>query len=427
MADEAIRALAKDGAVYQRAGALVRVVRSTEPPKLEGARFIRPAGVPIVRVMSHATLLERLSSCARWLKLNGKTKAWSQTLPSEPAARAAGARGEWGGVRPLLSVTSAPTMRADGSILQAPGYDADTGLLYWPNGTYHTVPDAPTLEDAQDAYRALCETVCDFPFARDEHKAAWVAAVLTLLGRSAIDGPVPMIAIDATTRGTGKSMLADAAFRRRGLGHGAARTSQPEDEDEFRKRITALAVEGDAAVLIDNINRQIGGASIEAALTGGMWKDRVLGITGMVTVPMLIVWFATGNNLEFSSGRGAQNASTFRLESPLENPEEREDFKHANLMRWIDEWKRGHLVTWALTILRAWHVAGRPKLCKVWGSFEAWSAVVPNAVKWVSGLDPMAVRAAADESMDGDKTGIRALADCIELPDAKRDRSRPSN
>jgi hypothetical protein len=410
MADEGIKALAADTSVYQRSGMLVRVVRSSEPPRYDEGKFRRPAGIPTIVPIAHATLVERMSACARWIKQG--SKSWVQVLPNEPAVRAAGARREWGGIRPLLAVTSAPTMRPDGTILQTPGFDASTGLLYWPNGSYHAVPENPTRDDAVSAWDSLCESVCDFPFARDEHRAAWVAAVLTLLLRVAISGPVPLFAIDATTRGTGKSMLADAAFRI-AFGHGAARTSLPDEEEEFRKRITALAVEGDPAVLIDNIahGRTLGGSAFEAALTSEVWKDRVLGVTGMVKVPMLIVWFATGNNMGFSSDV-ARRTLHMRLESELENPEEREGFKHANLMQWIDG-KRHHLVTWALTMVRAWVVAGRPKMCKTWGTFEAWSELVPNVIKWVSGLDPMVVRASADDVNDGDKLAIRALVECI--------------
>ena len=51
------------------------------------------------------------------------------------------------------------------------------------------------------------------------------------------------------------------------------------------------------------------------------------------------------------------------------------------------------MVSDALTILRAWFVAGRPTGdCKVWGSFEAWSEIIPPAIVFAGGANPMAHR-----------------------------------
>ena len=48
-------------------------------------------------------------------------------------------------LRPLRAVISTPTLRPDGSILDQPGYDAETALFYDPCGLkYPTVPDSPS-------------------------------------------------------------------------------------------------------------------------------------------------------------------------------------------------------------------------------------------------------------------------------------------
>ena len=85
----------------------------------------------------------------------------------------------------------------------------------------------------------------DFPFAKPEHRAAWLAFVLTPLARHAFSGPSPLFLIDANTRGSGKSLLADVG----GIlatGTTLARMSNPRDDEECRKRITALALAGDS-------------------------------------------------------------------------------------------------------------------------------------------------------------------------------------
>jgi len=411
-ANDAIAALARDPAIFQRSGMLVHVVRTAEPPKKEGKVLRKREGTPMIRALPHATLRERLASCARWLRY--KDGEWKQCLPPDNVLNAVHARGEWGGVRPLVGVTTTPTMREDGSIFQTPGYDdaGDTGLLYWPNAPYHPVPEDPSQEDARMAYEALAEVVCDFPFAEPHHRASWIASVLTLLARSAIAGPVPLFAIEANTRGSGKSKLADAAVRI-ATGHDAARTSVPETDEEMRKRITSIVLEGDASVCLDNIAGPLGGPSLDAALTGTMWKDRALGSNATIVAPLRIVWFATGQNLQLAGDLG-RRTMMIRLESPLENPEDREGFKHPDLMKWIAD-KRHHLVVWGLTILRAWVVAERPIKVKSWGSFEAWSELIPNAIAWASGVDPLGARASADPMNDSARDDIDAVLTAIEV------------
>jgi hypothetical protein len=59
--------------------------------------------------------------------------------------------------------------------------------------------------------RMLLSIVADFPFEAPEHKSAWLALVLTLAARPAINGCEPFMLIDANTRGSGKTLLAEAA------------------------------------------------------------------------------------------------------------------------------------------------------------------------------------------------------------------------
>ena len=53
--------------------------------------------------------------------------------------------GYWPGIRPLEAVVTAPVLLPDGRVLQRPGYDPDSGLLYQPDADYLPVPEKPTL------------------------------------------------------------------------------------------------------------------------------------------------------------------------------------------------------------------------------------------------------------------------------------------
>lgn len=405
--DQAIDALAVDREIYHRGGTLVRIVRAGPPSKAEGTR--RPEGAPVIRAVAAATLRERLSLVARWEKFETRRKVWVHALPSDPVVQAVAARGEWPGLRPLVGIAEAPLLRADGTILQREGYDDASGYVYLPSCDFPRVPDAPTEADAQRARDELLEVVCDFPFASEGHRSAWLAFLLTLFARPAIDGCVPLGAVDATTRGTGKGKLADATALI-ALGREAAKVPQPEDDKECRKVITALVDEGEVFALFDNIARPISYPSLDAALTAGVWKDRVLGTNRTICAPMRITFGATGNNLEVG-GDTARRTLHVRLESPLENPEDRDDFRHADLLAWVRN-ERPRLVVAALTILRGYVVAGRPEMgAHSWGSFEAWSRLIANAVRWLGMADPQTTRVDLEDAADATKAALIALMD----------------
>jgi hypothetical protein len=191
------------------------------------------------------------------------------------------------------------------------------------------------------------------------------------------------------------------------MGHDAARMSMPEDDDEMRKRITSLVLEGDPAICLDNITKPILLPSLDAVITSTTWKDRMLGQSTSVQAPHRATWWLTGNNIVLGGDLGRRTIHV-RLESSLENPEERTGFKHPELLRWING-ERKRLVAAALTVLRAFFAAGAPELSALWGSFEAWSRVVPSALVWAGMPDPIMARATVDPALDDEKRTLAIL------------------
>ena len=78
-----------------------------------------------------------------------------------------------------------PVLRADGSVLQRPGYDPASGLMYAPSDVFLTVPEQPTAGQVEEALIRLREVVCNFPFQAEAHFAAWLSSLLTPLARAA--------------------------------------------------------------------------------------------------------------------------------------------------------------------------------------------------------------------------------------------------
>ena len=237
--NKAIARLATAENIYQRGGLLVQVVRNAPPPR----GIDRPEDAPRIAPLRLARLREVLATVAVWMQPGREDLM--PVHPPEWAVKAVDARGEWPGIRRIEGVVEAPVLRADGTVLHAPGYDEATGLYYQPQIAFPEIPATPTHDDAKNALKKLLEVVEDFPFAKDEHRAAWVASVLTPLSRFAYHGPAPLFLIDANVRGSGKSLLADVTALI-ASGRRMARMSAPHDDDEFRKRITALAIAGAA-------------------------------------------------------------------------------------------------------------------------------------------------------------------------------------
>jgi hypothetical protein len=414
--DQAVQCLGRELGIYQRGGLLARVTRDHSP----AARGIRRPFAPRIETLPPPLLRERLAANARWITLC-QTPEGPEEKPAHPpvwCVAAVHARANWPGVRHLEAVVDYPVLRPDGTLVCTPGYDPDTGLLLEPAGDLPVVPDAPTKVDAIAARDALLDLLADFPLERPVHRAAWLAALLTPLARFAFVGPAPLFLVDANVRGCGKGLLLDC-ISRIVTGERFTIATYTSDEDELRKRITSLALAGDRLVLFDNLEGNFGNAVLDAALTGTAWKDRVLGVNRMAEAPLYMTWYATGNNVAVAADT-ARRICHVRLESPEEHPEERNDFRHPNLLAWVGE-KRCRLLGAALTILRAYCVAGRPDLdLPAWGSFEGWSRLVRSAVVWVDLPDPGETRLLLQAQADVGAENMAVLLACWEKLDPQR-------
>lgn len=385
--------------LYQRGGQLVEVAEEVKADATtKGGKVAVATGTPRIRQLPSQQLTLRIADACQLLteKVTRDGDIDVQAVPPPKwlvdGVHTLGGYGD--AVRPLESIITAPTIRPDGSLLQKPGWDS-SGLLFRPSMNFDPIPENPTQRDASEACVKLISVVADFPFKEPCDESAWLAMLLSMIGRPCIIGQVPLFAISANVPGAGKSLQVDVASII-AYGHTAARTAYASEDDEMRKRITSIAIEGSPAVLLDNIDRPIGGAAIDAALTGSRWKDRELNTSRTIDLPMRCVWAATGNNLAFRADI-ARRVIPIRLDSSEENPEDRTDFTRADLIGWTHE-HRAELVTAALTVLRAYFVAGCPKQDGgAFGSFESWSDTVRGAIVWAGLDDPLNTRVSAKE------------------------------
>ncbi len=116
-------------------------------------------------------------------------------------------------------------------------------------------------------------------------------------------------------------------------------------------------------------------------------EPRLLGQSRTVTLPTNCLFMATGNGLTFV-GDMWRRSLVCLIDPAMERPSERV-FPFNPVERAMQN--RGRYVAAALTILRAYRVAGMPaQKGRSMGSFEPWCRAVRDPLLWLGEADPVA-------------------------------------
>lgn len=426
--------VADDAELFQRAGELVTIAR--EPERREtyggdrrrGRSIITRPGTPRVRKLPFDALKLRAAKVASWLRFDTKN-GWQ---PSDPCASTIGAFGAspetWFAVPPLRGIIETPFLAPSGCVVDRPGYNEETAYFLLPSCSPGKILDRPTRDHAREALRYLwTEMACDFPFKGmtepspndPDRILQWakaievpdafigVAAVLTLLARPAILGAVPGLVFEAASQGSGKSLQMHAVSMI-ATGRLASTATYPmkdgrPDDQELEKVLGAYALSDASIIAFDNIKGTIGGPAIEQRLTARRESSfRVLGASERRTLPWHALIMFSVNNASMNDDM-ANRVLVSRVESPREDPRARprSSFRHPGVsgleLPEALEARRDRLVRAALVVLRS-YVAAREagETTEIegdtMGSFEAWSKIVPPAIRWAGGPDILRAR-----------------------------------
>lgn len=388
MVDSTEEALASSGvSIFQRGDVLVR-------PGLEVVPVIGERTVTALRLREMTTvgLIEALSAIARFQRNKG-ANVQIIDCPLQVAS-ALLQRRTWG-LRPLLGLITAPTMRSDGTILDTPGYDEATRLFFDPMGvTFPAVPANPTKKEAEKAFKNLLVPFEEFPFVGgDDDRAVVISGLMSALLAGTLKAP--MHAITSPLPGSGKSLIGDV-ISIVATGAPCPVVAQGSKRDEFEKRMNSLLLQGVPMFSIDNCSMPVEGDFLCQVMTQDLVHPRVLGASKIVQSPTTCTVFATGNNLRIG-GDMARRSLLCSIDPNCERPEQR-TFKR-KLRRYAFN-HRGQLVAAALTVLRAYQVAGMPAKGELGtvGSFEQWGEYVRDAISWVGGGNAAAAMDRARDS-----------------------------
>jgi hypothetical protein len=137
--------------IFVRSGSLVRV-RPDE------------RGRPLIERLDQSRVAGHLARVADFVRID-KQGSRRHTSPPLDVVRDLLSQGVWP-FPSLEGVVEIPVLRPDGSVIDAPGYDGATRLLYLPSPglVVPTVPAAPTEGDVAQALALIDEAIADFPF-----------------------------------------------------------------------------------------------------------------------------------------------------------------------------------------------------------------------------------------------------------------------
>jgi hypothetical protein len=451
MVDEGNVALAAHTNIYQRSGELVTIVRepervdTTDRDTRKGRDITLRPGTPRLRKVSLPSLRVLLASVAVWLKFTASKRKddegeWTPAHP-DPAATAGildpTAAGGWPDIPPIRGILESPALAPSGSLITTPGYNPETGYVLLPSVDVGEMAEKPTQEQARAALKYLwIELFCDFPYLglgesdpTDAERSTrferackcpdafvGISALLSMFARPAIDGSTPGSVFEAASQGSGKTLQIHA-ISTLATGRSAGLMTFPThdgkvDESELEKILASYALAGARLIAFDNIKGTLGGAALEKAMTAVDSIDlRVLGASETRTMPWTAITVFSGNNMAMSDDV-AQRVLCSRLESERDDPRSRpsKEFRHARLLDWIRE-HRAKLIRACLVILRAFIVAESKSKSDAgsWGSFEAWSALVPAAILYAGGPNVLELRQRGGAVDNGEGAAHAAL------------------
>lgn len=359
--------------LFVRAGELVRVIIDET-----GRPSIASIGIDTMRLY-----MSDVANYVRYVQGGGQ----KDVSPPIDVAGAILDKREWP-FPALEAIVEHPIVRPNGEIIDTPGYDPATRLLYVKTSRLDVpaIPQEPTQEEVFAAASMIADVVAEFPFLDGAGLPNVIGMFLTPLVRPAINGAVPMAIVTAPTPGSGKGLLTEVACLI-ATGSPASMFGAPTTPEEWQKAIISKLMNGANLIVLDNIEGPLGDPGLCMALTAESVSGRILGRSQDITLPHRATWMASGNNVKLR-GDMPRRCYWIRLDPETADPAAR-TFKIADLKGYVRE-HRGELIAALLTLVRAWYSRGCPEVAPTdevptMGSYSEWQRVVGGILS-VAGL-----------------------------------------
>ena len=363
---------------------------------------------------------EFMGRTAVFERFDARSMAWVKTKPPRDIAELMLVRrGGWPFAQ-IHGVLAAPTLRPDGSLLATEGFDPATGLYVSAPAGYAAgsrTADARRSPRCARAARRIAERISlvrsGLPRRRN------VGADYAGRARGFSDKPAPRF--HRTDRRDRQVLRPRPRIRDRNRLPCAVQ-AQGADEEEYEKRIVATLIAGYPIMSLDNCTRPLRGAALCQLVERPLVEFRVLGKSMKLRARTARHGVCHGQQPPHRGGshaprgrRAARRADGTAVPAGVQAQPVREIIAD-----------RGRYVSAALTIVRAYQVAGRPGRLPSFGSFKAWSDCVRSALVWLGCTDPVITTHAAHRN-DPDRQQAGALFEAwVKASTASTPRCAPS-
>lgn len=296
------------------------------------------------------------------------------------------------GLKPLQAVITAPTITADNHIVYKRGYDARSQLYLDIDTDLPKPKTVPTREDLTNSYRSLMDIIDTFKLKNDIDRSVVLSAFLTAVVRPGID-KAPIYALDAPTKGSGKTYLAEC-IGALALGYLPAMTPTSKAGDgEIKKTLLPKLMQGERAIIFDNILGDFNSVSLATFITSTVYTDRILGSSQTISLPNKSIVLLTGNNLSLA-GDLPRRCVSARIDTGEENPiKAKHDLSKLGGVkpdRYILQ-NRQRLVMDCITIVRGFLVSNDSIFqqglgAEITNTFEQWGKLARQPIRHLAQL-----------------------------------------
>lgn len=292
-------------------------------------------------------------------------------------------------LKPLNAVINAPTITHTDHIVSEQGYDVSTKLYLDCLDHGVSVPALVSEREAIAAYHELMKPFDTFDFADDVSRSVALSAVLTAITRPT-QATAPAFAFDAPKQGSGKTYFCEC-LGLLAIGTAPAMTPSIEkNEDEIRKTLLSMAMEGRRFIIWDNVMGHFNSATVASFLTSERMSGRILGQTQNIEIAHRAMFLLTGNNITLV-GDMPRRVLTCRFDTGIENPTQAQrDLSAINGLKpaaYIVR-NRYKLAAAAITLIRGYlqsETQSKGGLAKnKLSSFEDWDTVARQPVLWLA-------------------------------------------
>ena len=340
----------------------VRDGRPTVIERISGTPILDPADdapLPVTATTLTSDTLARMLA-EHTTVMRATTNGDVEWTPSASVLGPVLSGAEWPGLPPLTGIVGIPTVRTDGTLAQARGYDPMTGVYLAPIVHVAQIPEAPTAAEVAASRRwLLAQLLADFPWRSPADLANYIGLLVSPYLRRYLRSLVPLGIVTASMPASGKTLLTALL----GLLAGQKQMPWVEDDTELRKQITSVLCTTAGVILIDNVpeGTELGSATLAGLLTAETWSDRGLGGNRIISVPNDRVWLVTGNNLR-TAGDISSRSVVVRLAPDAPHPEERTDFRIPGLIeRILTREFQAEVLRHLLVLVVDWTRAGGPR------------------------------------------------------------------